>query len=116
MHLLFGMSTDSGGGGTAKKLHKDMDPLALCCPADEHLVTNCCIHLIQVQLSNAVKFAFGKGALDKENAMQLLHSVCCLQELIELDSWRNQRRIFVGILQDTQRCTPLSFEIQCGRS
>jgi len=88
-HLLFGMSTDSGGGGTLEKLHKEMEPLRICGPTEEYLVANCCIHSVQVQLSNAVKNALGEGALHKVNAMQLLHSVCRLQESMDLDKWRH---------------------------
>jgi len=74
-HLLYGTATDSGGGGTLESLHDNLDGLGLCCPREDYLVSNCCIHALQLQLSNAVKRAFGEGALDKINAMQLLHSV-----------------------------------------
>jgi len=88
-HLLYGTATDSGGGGTLELLHDNLDGFGLCCPPDEHIVSNCCIHALQLQLSNAVKRAFGEGALDKINAMQLIHSVWRLQESIDLDEWKH---------------------------
>jgi len=52
-------------------------------------VANCCIHSLQLQLKNAVVTAPGAGSLDKVNAMQLLHSVCRLQESLDMKEWRH---------------------------
>jgi len=41
-----------------------------------------------LQLHNSVCNALGDGGLDKVNAMQLLHSVYDLQQVLELDEWR----------------------------
>jgi len=72
---LHGQTTDSGGGGVLEDLHKKMHLLGLCVPDfDLCLIANCCIHSLQVQLSNAVKASFGEGALDKVDATQLLHA------------------------------------------
>ena len=88
-HLLYGTGTDSGGGGVLESLHNHMKQLGLCAPDEEYLVANCCIHSLQVQLSNAVKETFGEGKIDRVNAMQLLHSVWRLQESLDLDEWRH---------------------------
>lgn len=88
-HLLYGTATDSGGGGTLESLYDQMVPLGLCAPEDEYLITNCLIHAVQLQLKNAVCAAFGEGALDKINAMQLLHSVWRLQQSVDLEEWRH---------------------------
>jgi len=87
-HLLYGQNTDSGGGGTLESLHLAMEPLGMCAPANQYLIGNCTIHAHQIGLKNAVETTFGSGALDKINAMQLLHSVFRLQESIDLDEWR----------------------------
>jgi len=44
--------------------------------------------LTKIGLKNAVETTFGAGALDKINAMQMLHSVYRLQESLDLDEWR----------------------------
>jgi len=87
-HLLYGQNTDSGGGGTLESLHLAMEPLSLCAPASQYLIGNCTIHAHQIGLKNAVETTFGTGALDKINAMQMLHSVYWLQESLDLDKWR----------------------------
>jgi len=88
-HLLYGQNTDSGGGGALESLHKEMKKLDLCAPDNEYLIGNCLIYSHQICLKNAIETALGKGALDKINAMQLLHSVYRLQESIDLDEWRH---------------------------
>jgi len=88
-HLLYGQSTDSGGGGTLESLHEHMKVLQLCAPDDVYLTAPCCIHALQIQLKNAVVETFGEGALDRVNAMQMLHSAHRLQESLDLDEWRH---------------------------
>jgi len=88
-HLLYGTATDSGGGGTLESLYEKLSALELCAPAEEYLISNCCIHALQLQLKNAICAAFGEGALDKINAMQMLHSAYRLQISIDLDEWRH---------------------------
>jgi len=88
-HLLHGQTTDSGGGGTLQSLHNALKQRESCVPDDQHLIANCTIYSHQVGLKSAVETAFGTGALDKVNAMQLLHSVYRLQESIDVDEWRH---------------------------
>jgi len=88
-HLFHGQSTDSGGGGTLESLHKHMKELGLCVADEDYLTAGCTLHSLQLQLGNAIKETFGQGALDKVNAMQLLHSVYRLQESIDLAEWRH---------------------------
>ena len=88
-HLLSGATADSGGGGTLEKLHECMDAEGLCIDEDECLIGSCCMHCVQIQLKNAACNAFGEGALDKINAMQMLHSVYRLQISMTLDEWRH---------------------------
>ena len=88
-HLLYGQSTDSGGGGVLEGLSKEMHLIEnLCASEDQCLIANCCIHAMPLQLSNAVKQVLGEGALDKVNAMQLIHSIWRLQESLDLEEWR----------------------------
>jgi len=86
-HKLYGQCTDSGGGGALDSLADEMRELGLL-SMHNHLVANCTIHALQLQLRNAVHATFGAGGLDKVNAMQLLHSVCALQESLDLEEWR----------------------------
>ena len=87
-HLLAGQSTDSGGGGVLEKLAEEMQGLGLCW-LQNHLVTNCCMHGLQLQLSNGIKAALGEGGLDNVNVMQMLHSACRLQESMDLEEWHH---------------------------
>jgi len=89
-HLLFGQCTDSGGGGVLDSLADELQAKEnLACGPDEHLVANCCIHGLQLQLRDAVVEALGDGGLDNVNAMQLLHTVRDLQESLDLEEWRH---------------------------
>jgi len=88
-HLLYGQNTDSGGGGALESLHKETKKLNLCAPDDDYLIGNCLIHAHQICPKNAIEVTLGKGALDKINAMQMLHSVFRLQESMDLDEWRH---------------------------
>ena len=91
-NLLHGQTTDSGGGGVLEHLRDQMEPMGIIIAdynSNLHLVANCCIHALQLQLSSAVKEAFGEGALDKINATQMLHTACRLQESIEGNEWRH---------------------------
>ena len=53
------------------------------------MVANCCIHALQLQLSNGIKQALGEGALENINVMQMLHSVYRLQEILDIKEWRH---------------------------
>jgi len=81
-HLLAGQSTDSGGGGVLEKLAEEMQGLGLCW-LHNHLIANCCMHGLQLQLSNGIKAALGEGGLENVNVMQMLHSVYRLQESLD---------------------------------
>ena len=87
-NLLYGQTTDSGGGGVLEDFYGKLRPLGLCFPQG-YLIANCCIHSLQIQLKNAVVAAFGEGALDKINATQLIHTAYRLQESIDNDQWRH---------------------------
>jgi len=86
-HLLSGQCTDSGGGGVTDDLAKHLRLLGLCIQLD-YLIGICCLHALQLQLSNAAINTFGEGALHRVNATQLLHSVYRLQDSLELHEWR----------------------------
>lgn len=42
-----------------------------------------------MQLANAIKRAPGEGGLGKRNVMQMSHSVCDLQESVDIEEWRH---------------------------
>jgi len=89
-HLLYGHTTDSGGGGVLENLGNSMRRLPnLCAPRRNYKIANCTIHAINLQLSNAVKQALGEGSLEKINASQLLHTVYRMQESLDGDEWRH---------------------------
>jgi len=89
-HLLAGQGTDSGGGGALDGLADALQAKNdLCVAMKDCLVANCCMHALQLQLRNAVVSVFGEGGLDKANMMQMLHSVCDLQEAVEANEWRH---------------------------
>ena len=77
---IFGQCTDSGGGGTGKKLHAELEKLGLT-PISCYLVTSCALHNLQTALRNGVQLVLGEGGLDhelkgKHNAMQCS---CCME-------------------------------------
>lgn len=89
-HLLSAQGTDAGGGGVLDSLHVELQALQNVCVAPEDcLVANCCIHGLQLQLRNAVVHALGDGGLEKVNAVQLIHTVCDLQESLDMSEWRH---------------------------
>jgi len=89
-HLSRGQTADSDGGGALEHRYEKMQHLGLCTPNNVHhtlhLIANCCLHSMQIQLSNAVRNTFGDGALDRVNATQMLHAVCRLQEATQSEA------------------------------
>lgn len=75
-HLLSGDTTDNGGGGVFDNLAQALQQMSnLCIHIEDHLVGNCTVHSLQLQLANAIGSTFGKGGWYKMNEMQHLHSV-----------------------------------------
>ena len=85
--LLNGCTTDSGGGGTGNSLHSCMDDLGLCVGKESYLVGFCCLHTLQLTLSNAMNETIGRGGLEERNAAQAIHSFFDLQESVEFGAW-----------------------------
>ena len=85
--LLSGQATDSGGGGVLEGLARKLEMLNMCTP--DCVIAACSIHALQLQLSNAAKRMLGEGGLGKRNAMQMLHSICDLQESLDIEEWRH---------------------------
>lgn len=97
-----GSTTDSGGGGTGNSLERNMRALGLCCEAEKYLVGFCCLHTLQLTLSNAVAVAIGPGGLEQNTAMQFLHANYCLQIYLGFDNWkiefeRAARELYPGV-------------------
>ena len=82
-----GCTTDSGGGGTGESLHSHMDELNLCVEESSYLVGFCCLHTLQLTLSNAMSQLIGKGGLEERNAAQAIHAFYDLQEGMEFGLW-----------------------------
>ena len=87
--LLSGCTTDSGGGGTGDSLHGWMDNLGgLCIEPEQYLVGFCCLHTLQLTLSNAMLATIGKGGLEERNAAQAIHAFFDLQDAMEFGLWQ----------------------------
>ena len=84
---LSGQTTDSGGGGVLDGLAEKLNELGLC--ARDYKVAACSIHGLQMQLANAVNSVIGKGGIDQQNALQMLHSVYDLQDALDSEEWRH---------------------------
>jgi len=89
-HVLYGQTTDAGGGGVTDSLHATMHKLELCIDPSKYRIATCAIHGLQLQLHNSVCAALGDGGLEKVNAMQLLHSVYDLR--LKAVSWAIEMR------------------------
>ena len=86
--LLSGCTTDSGGGGTGDSLHEWMEKIGgLCIEKEEYLVGFCCLHTLQLTLSNAMLATIGKGGIEERNAAQAIHAFYDLQESMEFGLW-----------------------------
>ena len=83
-----GATTDSGGGGTGKSLGAEMMKQGLCKNDGSYLLGYCCLHTLQLTLSNSIQNRIGVGKLENRNAMQLIHSIYDLQAAIEIDLWK----------------------------
>jgi hypothetical protein len=77
--VLWGQTTDSGGGGVLDGLAKHLKDLQLC-NDEEYLVAACGIHNLQLQLANPIKELIGEGGLESRNMMQMMHCAYDLQE------------------------------------
>ena len=84
--------TDSGGGGTERKLYLALQQLKIT--SISYLITSCSLHNLQTGLRNGVQLVLGEGGLDangkgKLNAMQLLHGVYNIQNWHEHDELKD---------------------------
>ena len=74
--VLYGCTTDSGGGGTG---HSFKDALLkkqnVTCQEEEYLIGFCVMHILQLTLSTPMKSLMGEGGLGLRNLLQLLHSL-----------------------------------------
>ena len=76
--LIHGVSTDSGGAGTADTGAKNLTVLLVTIP--DPLVSCCTIHCLQLQLGNPIMKWFGSGGVKKKNVMQMLHCIWDVQK------------------------------------
>ena len=67
-----------------------MDDLDLCVGPDTYLVGFCCLHTLQLTLSNALNKIIGKGGLEARNAMQAIHSFYDMQQAMEFGLWQKE--------------------------
>ena len=86
--VLNGCTTDSGGGGTSFSLYHCMKERNLCVDDGSYLVGMCCLHTLQLTLSNAMGYVIGKGGLEERNAAQAIHAFFDMQEAMEFGLWK----------------------------
>lgn len=98
-----GQCTDSGGGGTGVSLHQHMDTLHLCTNKEVYLVGYCCLHTLQLTLSNAVQATIGVGGLEKRNAMQAIHAFYDLQNHMEYGVWKDEWKAAAEVVDSGNR-------------
>ena len=67
-----------------------MNDLNLCVDGHQYLVGFCCLHTLQLTLSNALHTVVGKGGLGKRNALQAIHTFYDLQEAMEFGLWERE--------------------------
>ena len=67
-----------------------MRKLNLCKDQRVYLIGFCCLHTLQLTLSNAISNVIGLGKLEGRNAMQLIHSIYDLQKTMEIGLWRKE--------------------------
>ena len=76
---LSGQCTDAGGGGVGESLFKELQKVERVLDGSTYLAPTCSLHAHQLNLANPIKKLIGEGALGKQNAMQLMHSLFNLQ-------------------------------------
>jgi hypothetical protein len=82
--VLKGQTTDSGcGGGVLDGLAAELLLLGVTVEQGDYLVAAFSIHCLQLQLSNPTKACIGERGVDKGNAMQTLHNIWDLQNLLD---------------------------------
>ena len=82
---LTGQTTDNGGGATLESFHKRLDELEMT--EEEYFVANCTLHNLSLALAVPVEKVFGLGGKDKNNCMQMLHSIFDLQKFYGREVW-----------------------------
>jgi hypothetical protein len=90
--ILFGQTTDSGGGRTGSSFHTELTKLGLSSATESYLKSFCTLHCIQLTLQNPISQVLGQGGLGKDgryktNAMQALHGPHNLQKHHEKNEW-----------------------------
>ena len=95
--ILFGSTTDSGGGGTGAMLYKELSKENMTAPSECYLYSFCTLHCIQLTLGNPIEHVLGSGGMGedgeyKQTAMQLLHGIYNLQRNHESEEWKRMWR------------------------
>ena len=85
--VFVGFVSDSGGGGTKESGGEHLTSCGLT-SNDCFIIGVCTLHLIQLEIANPVKVAFGLQGLGKRTAMQLLHALYDLQKNYDPKLWK----------------------------
>jgi len=79
---LFGVTTDSGGGGTLESGASVLQDGELAADDAGFLINSCTLHNLNLCLVTPTKEYLGEGGVDVRTALQLYHSIYYLQDLI----------------------------------
>ena len=97
--LLYGCTTDSGGGGTGISFRDALvAKKGITCDITKYLISFCTIHILNLCLSNPIELLMGTGGLltDSEgkeagyikNLLQALHGLYDLEQRFEAPRWK----------------------------
>ena len=68
----YGLSTDSGGGGTKEGLVKEMNTLGRCCAMTLFMIVTCVLHAMNRMMQSPCEKFLGEASIGNRNPMQSL--------------------------------------------
>ena len=89
---LLAQPTDNGGGGLLEHLGEKLQELDIT-NKDFYFIANCTLHNLSLVVAVPVEKVFGLGGIEKNNFMQMLHSIYDLQKFYGGEVWCHIMRI-----------------------
>ena len=83
---LSGQTTNNGGGGVLEHLGEELQELGIT-NEKFYFIANCTLYNLLLAVAVPVEKVFGLGGIEKNNFMQMLHSIYDLQQFYNGEVW-----------------------------
>ena len=94
---------DAGGGGMGQSLGTNLKAVDSVSNPDKYAITTCTLHAMNLTLKLPVLLAMGDGGLQKQTAMQVLHTAYNLAQQFQVKEWKDIWKEINGEIPDEMK-------------